>query len=365
MADPNTLRILEIDGGGERGYLSLKFLQKFIQQWGINPANVAQNFDVICGTSIGGVLALSLAYGSNPNDLDTFFTDDGPYIFSTNGTASNRATTIDKLLAFAPANPYTGIPFYSTQGTAYTYGSNLLVTRLQEMFTTNSMQNLLTNVVVPSYKVDFKGDGNISKGVYTLCSNVNLPGFVGQNELIKNVALATASAPFYLPSLSLTSTNPNDSTYLNGTYIDGGVYANNAAAFGRNLAQMLKPTARRCCILSLGTGLGEMGFDDETLGMSLLSASTDPIVTVANLFSLFDVASTGGQESVARNLLFESSYTLNRLYYYRFQPTLDPAKDTELDNTDSSILTYYNDTANTWFNDDIDNINTFIGHLNA
>ena len=150
---------------------------------------------------------------------------------------------------------------------------------------------------------------------------------------------------------------------MNGRYIDGGVYANNAASFGWNLAQILKPTARRCCILSLGTGLGEMGFDDPTPSPRL--ADSDPLVSVTNLFALFDVAATGGQESVAKSLLLESKYTLNKLYYYRFQPILDPTKDTELDNTDPDILQYYVDTANNWFNSDIDNINTFIGHLNA
>lgn len=364
MADPNTLRILELDGGGERGYLSLNFLIKFIQQWGISPSAIAQNFDVICGTSIGGILSLALAFGKTPAELSPFFTEDGPLLFSTNGTPSNRATTVDKLLAFAPLNPYSGVPFYSTQGTTNTYGSNLLVTKLQNMFTTNTMQNLLTNVVIPTYKVTLRDDLTLSSGTYTLCSNVTVPGFVAQNELISNVALATSAAPFYLPSLSVTAANPNDSSYLNGRYIDGGVYANNPASFGWNLAQILKPTARRCCILSIATGLGEMGFDDPSTPSPRL-ADSDPLVSVTNLFALFDVAATGGQESVAKSLLLESRYTLNKLYYYRFQPVLDPTKDTELDNTDPDILQYYVDTANNWFNSDIDNINTFIGHLNA
>ena len=42
MADPNTIRILELDGGGERGYFSLTWLDKFIQLWGIDPSTVAE-----------------------------------------------------------------------------------------------------------------------------------------------------------------------------------------------------------------------------------------------------------------------------------------------------------------------------------
>ena len=74
MSDPNTLRILELDGGGERGYLSLKFLQLFLNQWlGPSITNIAPYFDVICGTSTGGIMALALASGQNPSDLNSFF----------------------------------------------------------------------------------------------------------------------------------------------------------------------------------------------------------------------------------------------------------------------------------------------------
>ena len=64
-------------------------------------------------------------------------------------------------------------------------------------------------------------------------------------------------------------------------------------------------------------------------------------------------------------MLLESQYTLSKLFYYRFQPILDPALDTELDNTDDSILTYYENTAADYYSNDLDNITTFIGHLSA
>ncbi len=212
-------------------------------------------------------------------------------------------------------------------------------------------------MIIPSYQSD--------NSKYILFSNLNYPDFIGQNELISNVALATSAAPLYLPALN-----------LNGhTDIDGGIYQNNPASFGRSLAQIVKPTATRTCILSLGTGIGEMGFDPGNPSM------TDPRVnpeilklqvtmpqffdSISTLFSLLDIAVTGAQESVAKALYLESTYTLNPIYYYRFQPQLDPKLNTELDNTDPAILTYYQNTANQWYNNDIDNISTFLGHLTA
>jgi patatin-like phospholipase/acyl hydrolase len=63
--DINTIRALEFDGGGVRGYLSLKFFQRFVQQWGINPNELWKYWNVISGTSIGGIMALFIAFGKH------------------------------------------------------------------------------------------------------------------------------------------------------------------------------------------------------------------------------------------------------------------------------------------------------------
>jgi hypothetical protein len=73
----------------------------------------------------------------------------------------------------------------------------------------------------------------------------------------------------------------------------------------------------------------------------------------------------GAQEIVAKELEIESKYTLDNLYYYRMQYYLDPAKDTELDNSTTSILAYYEESATNYFNNDIANISSFISRLDA
>jgi len=54
MADPNTLRILSLDGGGMKGLYSATFMKNFVQLWGIDPYEIWKYFDVITGTSVGG-----------------------------------------------------------------------------------------------------------------------------------------------------------------------------------------------------------------------------------------------------------------------------------------------------------------------
>jgi predicted acylesterase/phospholipase RssA len=349
MSDPNTIRVLSLDGGGVRGYLSLKFLQKIIQQWGINSSELWKHFDVIAGTSIGGIQALGYAHGLSPELLEPFFLEKSKRIFTTRNVPvgcdalldSNRPNLAQKIALILTNDPFYKSPCAPDAGNS-NYGDNILEQTLVDNFGTNTLNNLKTTVLIPSYEKD------TSK--YLFFSNHNDPMFKGQNELIVNVARATSAAPVYLPKYSFNSHD----------YIDGGIYQNNPADVALSLAKAIKPLANRFCVLSLGTGIGEIGFDTPTTEQLGTSDSA-----IADIFALFDIASTGGQESVDFNLKLKSKRTLEQLYYYRFQPMLDLNIDTELDNSDVSFLNYMADTANTVFNSDIDNITNFIGHLTA
>lgn len=378
MSDPNTIRILSLDGGGERGYLSLNFLKLFLTQWlgadGPN-TNIASKFDVITGASIGGIMGLGLANGMTANSLTPFFTEQGPYIFTEFYTGippinpSQRPSQAEQL-AYLTA----GTPFYQSSG-AYEndYGAGKLVTTMQSTFGSATLANLQTSVLIPSYQTD--------TNKFVSFSNRNYPNFIGQNELISNVGLATSAAPVYLPTWS----------FGGHTYNDGGVYLNNPALMGLTLGKMLKPRANRYCVLSLGTGIGpdqgsyirDLSKLNEHSFDNIRNPRIDPkIITflkefakngigfpiVSTLVPIIAEAGTGSQESVAETLLLDSLYTLDQLYYYRFQPTfinIPDGEDVKLDNTTTTILDYYVSTANNWYNNDISNISTFIGHLTA
>ena len=354
MADPRTVRVLSLDGGGMRGYMSLLWLQKFVQLWGIDEEDIWENFDVITGTSIGGILALALAYGLTPTQLLPFFTNDGPWIFTIRSAIDVAAGSINA--SFPSNRPYTiqkiGIlgdndQFYRSVDPASNYGSSRLKSKLIETFGTDTLQSLKTNVLITGYK-------SLTQ-TPVLFSNLNYGEFTGQNELISNIGLATSAAPFYLPP----------QTFTGSTYIDGAVYQNNPSQFGLTLGKMVKPTANRYCVLSVGTGLGKVGFHEED-DPSQPPPPTFPFEnTIKDAVALVDAAIAGAQEATARALFLESQYTLENLFTYRFQTVLDPAINTDLDNSDSSFLTYLSNLATTEFNADSDNIATFLGHLTA
>jgi predicted acylesterase/phospholipase RssA len=352
MADPRTVRVLSFDGGGMRGYLSLLWFQKFVQLWGINEADIWKNFDVITGTSIGGIIALALAYGLTPTELLPFFTNDGKWIFTIRSAADVAAGSINA--SFPSNRPYTvqkiailgnNDQFYRSVDPASNYGSSRLKTKLIQTFGIDTLQKLKTNVLVTSYRPITQTP--------VLFSNLNYGEFTGQNELISNVGLATSAAPLYLPPQAFTG----------NSYIDGGVFQNNPSQLGLTLGKMVKATANRYCVLSVGTGLGKVGFHEEDDPNQPPPPSFPFEQTVKDLTGLIDASIAGAQESVARSLFLESQYTLNKLFTYRFQTVLDPLVDTDLDNSDNNFLTYLNNVATTQFNADADNIATFLGHL--
>ena len=361
MSDSNTIRVLSLDGGGERGYLSLKFLIKFLDSWGINPADIAKKFDVICGTSIGGIMGLAFAFGKTPSEIESFFTSAGQYIFTLGSQTIGPVvvpppsprivpSSFNKLALLAD-----DIPFYSSSGHySEQYGTGLLAATLNSFFGTNRLSDLQTNVLIPAYETD--------TGKFVSFSNWNNSRFIGQNELIKNVALATSAAPLYLAS------NSYPVSFGGHQYSDGGVYLNNPALMGIALAKITKPSANRICVLSLGTGLvpgeGTYSLFDRPLTKYLVEI-VNPLATVG---ALVGQAGGGSEESVAETLLLMSQYTLDQLYYYRYQPLFNDLPEGELptlDNTTSTILNYYASKAETWYQNDIANIQNFIGHLEA
>jgi hypothetical protein len=333
VADPNTLRILSLDGGGTRGILSATFMKRFVELWGINPNEIWKHFDVICGTSIGGITGLGYSTGLSPAEAIDFIRTKSPWIFSTSSILPGiRATTLDKL-----ATMILGGSFYPNDN---------LKAELSDEFGTDTMQACLTNTLISAY--DRTTDTPI------LYSNIDFPTSSGQEELIANVALATSAAPLYLPNAQWAIGEG-----LSHQFLDGACIKNNPEGLGYALGKIIKPGAKRVCILSLGTGLGDIGFhtvpDDVPPDESNMSF----------VFSLLGIIISGSQETDSEVFNLVDQYSLEQLYRYRFQCLLSSLEDTEIDNSSSDYFDYMQETADDYFDNDIVNISNFLAHLTA
>ncbi len=181
-------KILTLDGGGIKGIYSLSFLSKIEEYLG-KPIN--KYFDLIVGTSTGGIIALGLGKGYSATDLLNFYESMGKEIFS-----GNRYLNAIKHLGFGK------------------YKNEILKKCLEEKFGETQLGESKIRLVIPSQNLD-NGDVHL----YKTAHNERFKG--DYKEKMTTIGMATSAAPTYFPIFQAP----------NGLYlVDGGTYANNPLA---------------------------------------------------------------------------------------------------------------------------------------
>lgn len=188
-------QILSLSGGGVRGLYTISILATIEEQLAQTHKkpdyNIAVHFDLICGTSIGGILALGLASGINARSLLNLLDKNRKKIFH-----KSMLRLIPSYLLFK-------------QAATSLYNNKNLKFILKEIFANKKISDLKTRVVIPAV--------NGTSGKPKMYKTSHHPKFVTDHELsIVDVAMATSAAPtFFDPSLV------NDQLML-----DGGLVAN-------------------------------------------------------------------------------------------------------------------------------------------
>mgnify|MGYP001615470417 FL=1 len=178
-------RILSLDGGGIKGVFSASFLACIEDS--IND-KVSNYFDLIAGSSTGGIIALGLGLGFSAKEILTFYEKLGPQIFIGNSIFN----TIRHL-------------FFSK------YTSKELKLALESQFGSKTLGESDKRLVIPAM--------NLETGEIYIYKTSHNPRFERDHkEKVVDVALATAAAPSYFAPHMSQSGLP---------LIDGGVWANN------------------------------------------------------------------------------------------------------------------------------------------
>jgi len=346
--DTNTIRIFSFCGGGTKGYGANRFMQKFIQQWGIPQVDFWKYVDVMCGTSIGAILASGYSFGKTQDQMESFFTTYAKRIFTIRTAAdiatgshnasqdSYRPDLLSKLAIIA-----TNDSFYRSAYEDSNYGHNILQQVLVSNFGSSTLANLKTPVVIPAYEEDMKR--------YVVFSNFNDPAyFIGNNESIVNVCRASSAAPVYLPAHN-----------FNGHYYsDGGQYANDAILAAINIGLTVKPNANRIVIVDVGTGIGNMSFDGS-------GTETGLEHTAVRLFGIMNIAMTGSEEWSRYYLDYLSNRLARDVYFYKFQPKFPVDFANEIDNSTTAWFTQLSNLIDTHYTNESDKIASILTHLTA
>jgi patatin-like phospholipase/acyl hydrolase len=177
-------QILSLDGGGLKGLFTAAVLAAFEEDCN---TTIVDHFDLIAGTSTGGIIALALGAGIRPAEIVKFYTESGPEIFPRDWKKTLNRLLITK---FESANLEKHLQKY-----------------LKERLLGSSTKRLL----IPSYNL---GEDNVY-----LFKTPHHERFRRDYKLpMWQVAMATSAAPTYLPTFKK----------IQGLrLVDGGVWANN------------------------------------------------------------------------------------------------------------------------------------------
>ncbi len=180
-----TRRILSIDGGGIKGVFPASFLATVEDSI---EGRVADYFDLIVGTSTGGIIALGLGLGLPASDILRFYEDSGPKIFG-----GNRLIRSIRRLRAAK------------------YSNRPLRDALESVFDERKLGESSKRLVIPSL--------NLENGEVYIYKTAHHPRFERDYRTkAADVALATAAAPTFFPTHRSAVGTP---------LIDGGVWTNN------------------------------------------------------------------------------------------------------------------------------------------
>jgi uncharacterized protein len=229
-----TFNILSIDGGGIRGVFPAKFLASIEEELvrRNNPkTQIYQHFDLIAGTSTGGIIAIAVALGISAKEILDLYLNKADTIFGKKREWFNRWT------------------YYSK------YRSETLANTLRDTFRQRfngsdpRLNDCKTSVCIPIYDL-FEGKPSVLKSKYhpRFTKDYHIPAY--------QAALATSAAPTFFDPLSSSYTKIDSTTVEDfSNKVDGGVFANNPTLIAIEEAQKAfdKPL-NELAVLSVGTG---------------------------------------------------------------------------------------------------------------
>jgi len=228
-----SFNILAIDGGGIRGIFPAKFLanlEERLKEQGYRRTQIYQHFDLVSGTSTGGIIAIALALGIPSKEIHDLYIEKATEIFG------HRRRWL-KWLRYSK------------------YDSSSLEQAVRETFkkhfngTDPRLNDVKVPVCVPIFDL-LQGKPSVLKSRYHPRFNrdYHIPAY--------QAALATSAAPtFFDPYSNSYQKIDSETSESFSNKVDGGVFANNPTLLTLIEAQKaFKRELREIRVLSIGTG---------------------------------------------------------------------------------------------------------------
>lgn len=215
-------RILSLDGGGIKGAFAASVLATLEEDTG---RAAADHFDLITGTSTGGIIAIGLGLGIPAREILKFYAEKGGTIFPGTSLVQRAGGLFRQVLK----------PKHS---------HDVLRAALVEVFGEKKFGESKCRLVIPTYDA-IAGRIFLMKTAHhdRFKYDIDAPAV--------DVALATSAAPTYFAAAPFPS-------HADASYVDGGVWANSPVMVG------------------LTEAVGFLGVPLENIDMLSIGATTTP-----------------------------------------------------------------------------------------
>lgn len=296
------IKILSIDGGGIRGIIPALILRE-IERKLKNKQHLSQCFDVMAGTSTGGIIVLLLNTPGpdrkplyRTTDIVTFYKNFGPIIF------------------------YQSFWHYLSSFNGWLdekYDSEHLEENLQKYFSNTRLRDSMTNIIIPSYEI------SEDDSIFFKSNKAHLDS--ARDFYFKDIARATSAAPTYFKPAQLQDVL-SQKRY---TLVDGGVAVNNPTMSACVHALKLFGRDNDFLVVSIGTGTnygappGKLSFQEKEI------TSGGKLDWASEIVSMMMYAENDVVDYQMAEIFINDKGERN---YYRFQATLD-SDHTALDDT--------------------------------
>lgn len=211
-------RILSLDGGGIKGAFTASVLATLEED---TEKSVLDYFDLITGTSTGGILAIGLGLGLSARKICEFYVEKGSSIFPSTSLVQRASGKLRHVIK----------PKHS---------HDVLRDALTEVFGERKFGESECRLVIPTYDA-------IAGRVFLMKTAHHERFKYDIDAPAVDVALATSAAPTYFAAAPFP-------THSNASYVDGGVWANSPVMVGITEAiAFLGQQLDNIDVLSIGT----------------------------------------------------------------------------------------------------------------
>lgn len=235
---PGQVRILCLDGGGVFGIVPARVLAEIEKRTG---KPIKDMFHMVAGTSTGGIIGASMVQEHKTvtaEDMVDLYLERGPDIF-----AKTLMSQIRSVYGWIKAK----------------YSNEVLKQELHDRMGDVKLSDITeTDLLITAADVE-KMEPYVFHSWKARGQFVDLDdgeSASSQDYYLRDVALATASAPVLFPPAEITNFAGHDKYF-----VDGGMFATNPTMLALAEAQRLYPRADSYLVISLGTGDDLQGID--------------------------------------------------------------------------------------------------------